>query len=130
MWTKEEAELAWRAKRTEINLSLILPEKVSSVQSCSGAFMVDGKPARVVICLNDAVKQWLLSVVSKQQVLSGKQEKIRVKRQTKERERILEAGQKATEEEWKKNGCVKDSSGEWEVPDELMWRSLPRGEDR
>lgn len=36
----------------------------------------------------------------------------------------------AMEEQWRKNGCHKDASGEWAVPDELMWRSLPRGEDR
>ena len=34
------------------------------------------------------------------------------------------------EEEWRRNGCVKDSSGNWIIPDELIWRSLPRGEDR
>jgi hypothetical protein len=38
--------------------------------------------------------------------------------------------QAAIEEEWRKNGCYKDASGNWVVPDELMWRSLPRGEDR
>lgn len=38
--------------------------------------------------------------------------------------------QAAKEEEWRRNGCYKDASGEWVVPDELMWRSLPRGEDR
>jgi hypothetical protein len=38
--------------------------------------------------------------------------------------------QAAIEKEWRTNGCYKDASGEWVVPDELMWRSLPRGEDR
>ena len=36
----------------------------------------------------------------------------------------------AMEREWRKNACFKDSSGNWEVPSELIWRSLPRGEDR
>jgi hypothetical protein len=38
--------------------------------------------------------------------------------------------QAAKEEQWMRNGCYKDSSGNWVVPDELMWRSLPGGEDR
>jgi adenylate kinase family enzyme len=38
--------------------------------------------------------------------------------------------QAAKEERWRKNGCYKDASGKWIVPDELMWRSLPSGEDR
>jgi hypothetical protein len=36
----------------------------------------------------------------------------------------------AMEREWRKAGCFKDSSENWEVPSELIWRSLPRGEDR
>jgi len=34
------------------------------------------------------------------------------------------------EREWRKQGCSKDSAGNWKVPYELIWRSLPRGEDR
>jgi hypothetical protein len=47
-----------------------------------------------------------------------------------EKDKAENAKQEAEEEEWRKNGCFKDSSGNWVVPDELMWRSLPRGEDR
>lgn len=131
VWTKEEAELAWKAKRTEVNLALMLSEKaMETVQSCSGSFMVDGNPARVVVCVNDAVKQWLLNEATKQRVLSKKEDTIRKEQPTKEEERTREERQKAIEEEWKKNGCVKDSSGQWKFPHELIWRSLPRGEDR
>lgn len=45
-------------------------------------------------------------------------------------ERIKEARREALEKSWRENGCVKDSSGNWTVPDDLIWRSLPRGEDR
>jgi hypothetical protein len=45
-------------------------------------------------------------------------------------ERIEDARRGALEEKWRQNGCVKDSSGNWTVPDHLIWRSLPRGEDR
>jgi hypothetical protein len=45
-------------------------------------------------------------------------------------ERIKEARREALEKNWLQNGCVKDSSGNWTVPDHLIWRSLPRGEDR
>lgn len=44
--------------------------------------------------------------------------------------RIKEARREALEESWRQNGCVKDSSGNWTVPEDLIWRSLPRGEDR
>lgn len=50
-----------------------------------------------------------------------------------QRASVVEAkrnSQAAKEEQWRKNGCYKDASGDWVVPDELMWRSLPRGEDR
>ena len=119
IWTKEEADLAWKEKRTEVNLASILSEKVNAVQSCSGSFMVDGKPTRVVICVDDSAKRWLLEA-TKQRVLSrGGQ----VGTSEKEKQKTIEGG-------WSRNGCLKDSSGQWEVPDELMWRSLPRGEDR
>ncbi len=45
-------------------------------------------------------------------------------------ERLKEARREALEKQWLQNGCVKDSSGNWTVPDDLIWRSLPRGEDR
>jgi|SRR5579864_2659002 len=37
---------------------------------------------------------------------------------------------KELEREWRKQGCVKDFLGNWKIPYELTWRSLPRGEDR
>jgi hypothetical protein len=46
-----------------------------------------------------------------------------------EKEKAEKAKQEAMEEQWCKNGCFKDSSGNWVFPDELMWRSLPGGED-
>ena len=45
-------------------------------------------------------------------------------------ERIREARRESLEEQWRQNGCVKDSSGNWKIPYELIWRSLPSGEDR
>lgn len=38
--------------------------------------------------------------------------------------------QRQKELEWRKQGCVRDSAGNWKVPYELIWRSLPCGEDR
>ena len=40
------------------------------------------------------------------------------------------AARRSLEKEWKKNGCIKLWSGKWIVPYELIWRSLPHGEDR
>jgi len=45
IWTREEAEGAWLAKRTEYNLAQILPKDVNSIESISGGFIVDGKGA-------------------------------------------------------------------------------------
>lgn len=112
VWTREEAEAAWHANRTEVNLALTLPENAAVVRSSAGIFIVDGKPARVVICVNKSAKQRIHST----QAIQEKKAK--------------EERQKAREKQWLENGCVKDSSGNWTVPDELMWRSLPRGEDR
>lgn len=36
----------------------------------------------------------------------------------------------AIESQWRENGCAKDSFGHWTAPYELIWRSLPHGEDR
>jgi hypothetical protein len=47
-----------------------------------------------------------------------------------EKEKAEKAKREAMEEQWRRNGCFKDSSGNWVVPDELLWRSLPGGEDR
>lgn len=41
-----------------------------------------------------------------------------------------EAKREALEENWRQNMCAKDASGNWTVPHELVWRSLPHGEDR
>jgi hypothetical protein len=45
-------------------------------------------------------------------------------------EQVKRSRRDALEEQWRQNGCVKDSSGNWTVPYHLIWRSLPRGEDR
>ena len=45
-------------------------------------------------------------------------------------ERIRKARRESLEEQWRQNGCVKDSSGNWTIPYALIWRSLPSGEDR
>jgi hypothetical protein len=61
VWTREEAEAAWKAKRTEVNVAIMLPKNIKSVQSVAGNFMVDGRPARVEVCLNESIKQWILT---------------------------------------------------------------------
>lgn len=45
-------------------------------------------------------------------------------------EPIMKAAMEALENLWRQNGCYQDSSGNWVVPRDLIWRSLPRGEDR
>ncbi|MGA7568266.1 MAG: hypothetical protein WBW53_19595 [Terriglobales bacterium] len=54
-----------------------------------------------------------------------KEEKARV-----EANKTTEKSQKKLEREWCKRGCITDSSRNWKVPYELIWRALPRGEDR
>ena len=49
---------------------------------------------------------------------------------TEEAKKASEKAQMVVERGWRANGCVKDSSGTWVVPYELIWRSLPHGEDR
>jgi hypothetical protein len=66
VWTREEAEAAWTAKRTEVNLALMLPNNTESIQSCTGGFMVDGRLASVEVCVNEAVKQWILTTRSEE----------------------------------------------------------------
>ena len=48
----------------------------------------------------------------------------------KDSKKAREKAREVLEQEWRKNGCVKDSSGHWKVHYELIWRSLPHGEDR
>jgi hypothetical protein len=79
VWTLEEAEAAWKAKRTEVNLAIMLPQNVKSVQSATGDFMVDGRPARVQVCINESVKQWILMPPDKR--LEQKREKERLERE-------------------------------------------------
>ncbi len=80
--------------------------------------MVDGRPIRVVVCLNQEIKCQILMPMEKEKI------------EETEKERAEKAKQEAMEAQWRENGCFKDSSGNWVVPDELMWRSLPSGEDR
>jgi len=118
VWTRKEAELAWKAGRTEANLAKILPEDVESTKTVSGRFIVDHIPARVVICVNEEIKRQILGTMRKENAEQAEQQ------------RAASVRRDAMEEEWRKNGCIKDSSGNWVVPEELIWRSLPRGEDR
>ena len=104
IWTLAEAEAAWRQGRTQSNLAQWFRALPNETSMRCGDF-VDGRFTRVEIFLNEAVKRWTLSTRAKDAA-------------------------KAVEDEWRKQGCVKDSSGNWEVPYELIWRSLPHGEDR
>lgn len=45
-------------------------------------------------------------------------------------ERLRKAKRETLEEHWRQNRCAKDASTNWTVPHELIWRSLPHGEDR
>jgi hypothetical protein len=58
-------------------------------------------------------------------------ERARRREQAREDERTAtEKRQMELVTEWRKQGCIKDSAGDWVVPHELNWRSLPNGEDR
>ena len=46
------------------------------------------------------------------------------------REKSRQARREALKEQWRHNGGIVDATGQWTVPFELMWRSLPAGEDR
>ncbi len=61
VWTREEAEAAWKTQRTERNLGAMLSADISSVQYFSGGFMVDGIPATVTVCRNEWVKQQIVA---------------------------------------------------------------------
>jgi hypothetical protein len=133
-WTRKEAEVAWKAGRTEVNLAAMLSESVTSAKNVSGCFMVDGRPIRIVVCLNHEIKCQILMTMEKakaEKTETEKAEKTETEKAEKtETEGAEKAMREAMEEQWRKNGCFKDSSANWVVPDELMWRSLPRGEDR
>ena len=66
IWTREEAEAAWRDRHTERNLAMMIPDKLSSVPYCSGGFLVDGRPATVTVCLNESIKQQILTPSGKE----------------------------------------------------------------
>lgn len=57
LWTADEAEEAWRAGRTEYNLGRTFETFAKSLERMAGNFLVDGKRARVVICINPGVKK-------------------------------------------------------------------------
>jgi hypothetical protein len=123
IWTPEEAEAAWRAGRTKYNFGETFRRFAKSLSWMAGRVLIDNQATRVVVCADHEVQKRLLSApisTTSSAFLSI---------QAKEREKA-KRDQAAKEEQWMRNGCYKDSSGNWVVPDELMWRSLPRGEDR
>jgi hypothetical protein len=61
IWTLDEAETAWRAGRTKYDLAETFRRFAMSLESMAGNCLVDGKAARVVVCVNEAVKQRVLS---------------------------------------------------------------------
>jgi hypothetical protein len=159
VWTREEAKAAWHANRTEVNLALTLPENVERVRSCTGIFVVDGKSARVVICVDEPAKRWIL--MPPQKTLEQTTEKARLERaqdklspkrvalhadrherQTREKSpadpepahipeiRCTNCDETKTQlsSRGKVGPCCKEPF--WTVPYELIWRSLPHGEDR
>ncbi len=138
VWTREEAETAWHTNRTEVNLALTLPENVTAVRSSTGVFVVDGKPARVVICVSESAKQWMAKQIPSIESPSSEPRPNRLREASSttlaagaiQEKKAKEERQKMCEKQWLENGCVKDPAGNWTVPDELMWRSLPHGEDR
>jgi len=66
LWTREEAEAAWKANRTETNFALLVPEEITSLQYFSGILQVDGIPAKVIVYRNEPVKQKILTPADKQ----------------------------------------------------------------
>jgi hypothetical protein len=128
IWTPEEAEAAWRAGRTKYNFGETFRRFAKSLSWMAGGVLIDNEAARAVVCADHEVQKRLLSTptsTTRAAFLSI---------QAKEREKVQRdqaaKDQAAKEEQWMRNGCHKDSFGNWTVPDELMWRSLPRGEDR
>ena len=88
VWTREEAEAAWKMKRTEVNLAIMLPENTSrSIQCAAGNFMVDGSPARVEVCVNEAAKRWILTPPEKRLEQKRKQERLE-REQEREQDRL------------------------------------------
>jgi hypothetical protein len=61
LWTREEAEAAWKANRTKANLALLLPDSIEIVHYFSGRFVVDGLLATVTVCRDESVKQQILT---------------------------------------------------------------------
>lgn len=61
VWTIDEAEAAWMAGRTKYNLGETFRTFAMSLESMAGSFLVDGDAARVVVCVNGAVKKRILS---------------------------------------------------------------------
>jgi hypothetical protein len=61
IWTLDEAETAWRTGRTKYDLGETFRRFAMSLESMAGSFLVDGNAARVVVCVNEAVKKRVLS---------------------------------------------------------------------
>jgi len=121
IWTPDEAEAAWMAGRTKYNLGETFRKFANSLPWMAGRVLIDNIAARVVVCADREVQKELLSAP----ISTIKPAPF----QAKDNDQIRR-DQAAVEEEWIRNGCYKDSSGNWVVPDELLWRSLPGGEDR
>jgi len=88
----------------------------------AGGVLIDNDAARIVVCADHEVQKQLLSdpiSTTRPATPFRAKDEDKVKRH-----------QAAIEEEWIRNGCCKDSSGNWVVPEELIWRSMPGGEDR
>jgi hypothetical protein len=87
VWTREEAEAAWAAKRTEVNVAIMLPRHIKSIQSVTGNFMVDGRPARVEVCVNESIKQWILTPPDKKLEQKREKDRLEIEQDRVEREK-------------------------------------------
>jgi hypothetical protein len=122
IWTPEEAEAAWRTGRTKYNLGETFRRFAMSLPWMAGGVLIDNDAARIVVCADHEVQKRLLS-----DPISTTRPAPPFRAKDEDKVRRYQA---AIEEEWIRNGCYKDSSGNWVVPEELIWRSMPGGEDR
>lgn len=145
IWTLDEAETAWRAGRTKYNLGETFRTFAGSLESMAGSFLVDGNAARVVVCVNAAVKKRILSAPRDKTGVLGVSPAQRGGRRIEDIECTNCHATFGGIQAWRLRGPIVDGqrdfvccegpydfvpSDGWTCSEDLMWRSLPSGEDR
>jgi hypothetical protein len=145
IWTVAEAETAWRAGRTKYNLAETFRRFAMSLESMARNCPVDGSAARVVVCVDEAVKKRVLSASLDKTGLLGVSEAQRGRRGIEDIECSNCHATLGGIQAWRlrvpiENGkrdfvCCEGPydfipSSRWTCSEDLMWRSLPSGEDR